>query len=52
MYKFDPNTVSLEWVVDLEFIAEPGGVDLAEGDLIIDTGDRLNTESIIDQGLR
>lgn len=52
MYKLDATLVKLVFIEEPEYISEPGSIDLGQGDLTIDTGDRTNDGSLIDQGLR
>lgn len=53
-WKFDPISVDLVWAVTSTEIIESGTLDLGalESDLLVDTGDRNNDSSTLDQGLR
>lgn len=53
-WKFDPQVLDLRWVVEPEKIITEGVIDLGalSSDLQIDTGERTNDSSVLDQGLR
>lgn len=53
-WKFDPTNIDIVWVATTSELIESGVLDLgvAGSDLSIDTGDRTNDSSIVDQGLR
>ena len=55
-WAFDPQRIDIVWVEELPTYASPaqvGTIDVTyAGDLAIDLGDRSNTISNIDQGLR
>lgn len=53
-WKFDPTNVDIVWVVTTSEIIESGTLDLGDftSDLSVDTGERTNDSSIVDQGLR
>lgn len=54
-WRFDPFLIDLVWMPPVQTITELANVnfgDQAGGDLTIDTGDRTNDISDIDQGLR
>lgn len=53
-WKFDPVSVDLVWAVTGTELVESGILDLGglDGDLLVDTGDRSNDSSTLDQGLR
>jgi hypothetical protein len=54
-WKFDPFAIDLVWIPPAETITELSDVNFGEqegGDLTVDTGERTNDISEIDQGLR
>jgi hypothetical protein len=53
-WKFDPISVDLVWAVTSTEIIESGSIDFGSlgSDLLVDTGDRSNDSSTLDQGLR
>lgn len=53
-WKFDPFIVEIVWTATSTEIIESGSMDLGSlgSDLLVDTGDRSNDSSILDQGLR
>lgn len=53
-WKFDPANIDIVWVFTTSQLIESGSLDLGsmESDLSVDTGDRTNDTSIVDQGLR
>jgi len=53
-WKFDPTSIDIVWVATTTELIESGNLDLGDlnSDLSIDTGDRTNDSSIVDQGLR
>jgi hypothetical protein len=53
-WKFDPTNVELIWTITTSELTEIATLDLGnlESDLSLDTGDRINSSSILDQGLR
>jgi len=53
-WKFDPIGVDIVWTATSSELIESGNLDLGivNSDLSIDTGDRSNDSSTLDQGLR
>lgn len=53
-WKFDPQVLDIRWVVEPEEVITEGVLDLGEGnaDISVDTGERTNDSSMLDQGLR
>ena len=54
-WKFDPQVLDIRWVVEPEEVITEGVLDLGEvvnADISVDTGERTNDSSILDQGLR
>lgn len=54
MWKFDASTVDIVFVQinTQSVVSGEMNFDNASGDLLVDTGDRTNDTSIVDQGLR
>lgn len=53
-WKFDPINVDIVWALTSTEVVESGNLDAGglNSDLLIDTGDRSNDSSTLDQGLR
>jgi hypothetical protein len=53
-WKFDPQVLDIRWVVEPEEVITEGVLDLGgvNADISIDTGERTNDSSTLDQGLR
>ncbi len=53
-WRFDPTKVEIVWTTTTSELIESGSLDLGSlgSDLSVDTGDRTNDSSILDQGLR
>lgn len=51
MWVFNPVKVELQFLTSVDEI-QTGMIDMGLGDLSIDTGDRMNDTSSIDQGER
>jgi hypothetical protein len=53
-WRFDPQALDLRWVVEPEEILTEGVLDLGtiESDISVDTGERTNDSSVLDQGVR
>jgi hypothetical protein len=53
-WRFDPIKIDLVWTETVDELVDNATIDLGtfEGDITIDTGDRNNDSSIIDQGER
>lgn len=53
-WKFDPFKVEIFWVQPVSITEEVGDIDMGdlEADMIIDMGDRGDSPSQIDQGMR
>lgn len=55
MWMFNPQKLDLEWTMNVEYSNQEviGSIDFGlNGDLGIDTGDRENDQTVMDQGLR
>ena len=55
MWAFNPQALDLEWTLSLQYSEQEivGAIDMGlNGDLVIDTGDRENETTLLDQGLR
>lgn len=53
-WKFNAHSIDIVWVVTSTELVESGSLDLGSStsDLSVDTGDRTNDTSVLDQGLR
>lgn len=53
-WRFDPTNIDIVWIATTSELIESGSLDLGNStsDLSVDTGDRTNDSSIVDQGLR
>lgn len=53
-WKFNAYSIDIVWVVTSTELVESGSLDLGSStsDLSVDTGDRTNDTSLLDQGLR
>jgi hypothetical protein len=53
-WRFDPTKVEIVWTTTTSELIESGSLDLGSlgSDLSVDTGDRTNDSSVLDQGLR
>jgi len=53
-WKFDPFKVDIIWVQPVSITDDVGDIDMGDldGDMVIDMGDREDTPSQIDQGMR
>lgn len=53
-WKFNAHSIDIVWVVTSTELVESGSLDLGSStsDLSVDTGDRTNDTSLLDQGLR
>jgi hypothetical protein len=53
-WKFDPQVLDIRWVVEPEEVITEGVLDLGgkNADISVDTGERTNDSSTLDQGLR
>lgn len=53
-WKFDPVNVDIVWALTSTEVVESGNLDAGSlgSDLLVDTGDRSNDSSTLDQGLR
>ena len=61
-WKFDPILIDIIWIANEETLTQVGTMSFGNvtsldptqlsGDLYVDTGDRTNDNSILDQGLR
>jgi len=53
-WKFDPFKIDIIWVQPTSITDDVGDIDMGDldGDMVIDMGDREDTPSQIDQGMR
>lgn len=53
-WRFDSQALDIRWVVEPEEIQTEGVLDLGtvDSDISMDTGERTNDSSVLDQGVR
>jgi hypothetical protein len=53
-WRFDSQALDIRWVVEPEEIQTEGVLDLGtvDSDISVDTGERTNDSSVLDQGVR